>query len=643
MSRHVKSITLELLEARRLLSIAYNGRAMVIDGPAPQSATVVANAARVNAAAVRAELIDFVDTWNGGQSGKLGTSGMGTYAATWNGLFRMNLNRQFNAINYYTNDQTIISQSRAIYINVEAYRNAPAADRARFKAAVQKGADYLLNKSVDPAIYNAKPGGMWWGLQPDGVSPPTHTTQIFGTLPRHKDAYGQVQALFALAHAYSVTADVDHLNAAFKQLDVWNGQFADTTAGAGAFLPTATEDFSQRVDTRNLDYMTHTFEALLALDAATPLSDPRKAQLATQITNIGNFITTRMYRDAAGSTTIGYLPWYYDAQWNPSADANQKYMTPGHNLEVAFLLSRAVERGFNSTWLNVADKLIAFALKYGFDNTPGSPTYGAVRYEKLNFDGTPFNTTADNLVWWQTSEAARTLLHFANVRGRADLSDKYEASIAFIRGHFVDSIYGGWFTSLNPTTLAPTTTNKGTVWTGGYHETMLYAEMIRLAAPTPFSGTPIVIPSTGRATIQAENFDNGGEGIAYHDTDSVNSGKAYRTDTAVDLQTTTDTGGGYNVGWTRAGEWLTYSVNVATAGSYDIEFRVASPAAGAKFHLESNGVNITGALAVPNTGGWQTWQTVTTAPVTLSAGTHILRFDALTDGFNLNYLEVRKP
>ena len=650
----------EQLESRQLLagsvelplvideSMGVTPPAPLVARVAPMSSMAVTTAAavQVDAAAVRDELIRFVDTWNGGQQGRLGTSGMGAYATTWDGLFRMNLDRQFNPISYYTNDQTIISQSRAIYINVEAYRNAPANDRVRFKNAVQKGADYLVAKAVDPILYGGKPGGMWWGLQPDGVSPPTHTTAIYGTAPRHKDAYGQVQALFALAHAYAVTADADHLSAAFAQLDVWNVQFADTAAGPGAFLPTANEDYTQRVDTRNLDYMTHALEALLALDAITPASHPRKAQLAPQITSIGNFITTRMYRDAAGSTTTGYLPWYYDAQWNPSATAAQQYMTPGHNLEVAFLLSRAVERGFNSNWLNVANKLITFALKYGFDNTPGSPTYGAVRFDKLKFDGTPFNATPDNLVWWQTSEAARTLLHFATVRGQTDLSDEYNAADAFIRRRFVDPVYGGWFTSLNPSTLAPTTTNKGTVWTGGYHEAMLYAEMIRLGKPTPFSGTPIAIPASGSATIEAENFDNGGEGVAYHDSDTVNSGKAYRT-TGVDIQATTDIGGGYLVGWTRAGEWLTYTVNVATAGSYDFDVRVAAPIPGGKFHLEVDGNDVTGALAVPNTGGWQTWQNVKRTAVPLAAGTHVLRLalDAASpNGYvaNFNYLKVTR-
>src|SRR5688500_11055850 len=187
-----------------------------------------------------------------------------------------------------------------------------------------------------------------------------------------------------------------------------------------------------------------------------------------------------MYRDAAGSTTMGYLPWYYDAQWNPSSDTTQRWMTPGHNFEVAYLLSRAVEQGFEASWLNVANKLIAFTLQYGFDNVPTSPTYGAVPHERLAFNGSRFNATADNLIWWQSSEAARPLLHFAAVRGRTDLWDEYAAASAFIRNRFVDPLYGGWFTYLDPATLAPTTTNKGTVWTGGYHEAMLDAERIRL-------------------------------------------------------------------------------------------------------------------------------------------------------------------
>jgi len=73
-------------------------------------------------------------------------------------------------------------------------------------------------------------------------------------------------------------------------------------------------------------------------------------------------------------------------------------------------------------------------------------------------------------------------------------------------------------------------------------------------APTPFRGVPIRLPGT----IEVEDFDDGGEGIAYHDLTPSNEGGAYRA-TDVDLQPTSDAGGGYNLGWVNAGEWLTYT------------------------------------------------------------------------------------
>ena len=137
------------------------------------------------------------------------------------------------------------------------------------------------------------------------------------------------------------------------------------------------------------------------------------------------------------------------------------------------------------------------------------------------------------------------------------------------------------------------------------------------AGSTPYSGAPAAIPGT----IQVEAFDNGGEGVAYHDTTSGNAGGAFRS-TDVDLEAAS--GGGYDIGWVSAGEWLNYTVNVVAAGSYAVAFRVGVLGQGGTFHLTMNGVDVTGPLTVPNTGGWQNWQTVT-ATVNLSAGTQVAR------------------
>src|SRR5258706_3058851 len=131
------------------------------------------------------------------------------------------------------------------------------------------------------------------------------------------------------------------------------------------------------------------------------------------------------------------------------------------------------------------------------------------------------------------------------------------------------------------------------------------------ASSTPFLGNASSIPGT----IPTANFDEGGEGVAYHDTTTGNTGGAYRQ-SDVDLESSVD--GGYDVGWIAAGEWLNYTVSVASAGQYTVTFRVASSGLGGTFHLEMRGVDVTGPIAIPNTGGFQLSQTIST-PLTLSS------------------------
>jgi hypothetical protein len=145
----------------------------------------------------------------------------------------------------------------------------------------------------------------------------------------------------------------------------------------------------------------------------------------------------------------------------------------------------------------------------------------------------------------------------------------------------------------------------------------------------PFGGTPAPVPGT----IQAENFDNGGQNVGYFDTTSGNSLPAgYRSGTDVDIESSSDSGGGFDIGKTRAGEWLNYTVNVVSAGTYNLNVRIANIGTGGVFRVEVDGVDKTGAMSVPNTGGWQTWQTVTKSGISLTAGTHVVRLRMVTAG-----------
>ncbi|MGC8802749.1 MAG: carbohydrate-binding protein [Bacteroidales bacterium] len=137
-------------------------------------------------------------------------------------------------------------------------------------------------------------------------------------------------------------------------------------------------------------------------------------------------------------------------------------------------------------------------------------------------------------------------------------------------------------------------------------------------------------------SIEAENFDNGGQNVAYYDTDAANNGGQYRTNEAVDIEICS--AGGYNVGWMYSGEWLEYTINVMSTGSYNFDCRIAS-AVGGSFVLYIDNVDISGSLNVPNTGGWQVWQSVTKTNVNLTAGTHILKVQS-NGGINLDKIII---
>jgi beta-xylosidase len=154
----------------------------------------------------------------------------------------------------------------------------------------------------------------------------------------------------------------------------------------------------------------------------------------------------------------------------------------------------------------------------------------------------------------------------------------------------------------------------------------------------PFGGTAHNIPGI----IQAEAYDEGGEGVSYHEanTNGNEGGAPFRND-EVDIETTKDESGVLNIGYILKGEWLEYTVNVTSAGKYDLRFRVAADGTGRTFHLEMDGVNITGAVSVPNTGGWQTWETIPVAGIQLTQGKHVMRIVFDSDYMNLNWVEFQ--
>jgi len=143
---------------------------------------------------------------------------------------------------------------------------------------------------------------------------------------------------------------------------------------------------------------------------------------------------------------------------------------------------------------------------------------------------------------------------------------------------------------------------------------------------------------SGTLRIEAENFDNGGQGIAYCNTNGSNAGGKYRTNETVGIETTSDTGGGYDVSWTMAGDWLEYTMKIPQAGTYNLRLREAGTSSG-RVQVLAGGADLTGEWTLPNTGGAQIWRTVTNS-VFLTPGRQKLHINVLAGGFNLNWIEL---
>lgn len=127
--------------------------------------------------------------------------------------------------------------------------------------------------------------------------------------------------------------------------------------------------------------------------------------------------------------------------------------------------------------------------------------------------------------------------------------------------------------------------------------------------------------------LQCEYYDLGGEGVAYHDSDSTNSGSGglnkadgsylheFRIDEAVDISYTKFRdppidNSAYNfvepekdqlyVGWTSPGEWTKYTIDVETAGTYQLGLMFTSNQDGI-ISFSVNDMDVSGPVSVPST------------------------------------------
>ena len=285
-----------------------------------------------------------------------------------------------------------------------------------------------------------------------------------------------------------------------------------------------------------------------------------------------------------------------------AADANGT-VTKVDFYQGATLIGTDTSTPYSFSWTNVAAGTYALTA-VATDNGGATGTSTVVN---ITVNGTNPAPTASI-----TSPANNaTFTAPATINITANASDTAPGTIASV------SFYNG-STLLGTDTSSPYSFSWTNVAAGTYNITATATD--NQGATGSSSPITVVVNGVGQAipgTIQSESYG------------SMNG---------VQLEATTDTNGGQNVGYIDANDWMDYTVTVAQAGQYTVSYRAASLSGGGSAQVRSGSTTLA-TTTIPSTGAWQTWTTVTSTPFTLAAGTQTLRIFAVTGGFNLNWMQ----
>ena len=157
----------------------------------------------------------------------------------------------------------------------------------------------------------------------------------------------------------------------------------------------------------------------------------------------------------------------------------------------------------------------------------------------------------------------------------------------------------------------------------------------------PFKGA-FVFPTL----VQAEDYDEGGQGVSYSDKDIANQGSVYRED-GVDVvglecsdSAATKDCKGYAIGFTQAGEWMEYSVNVPADAKYIVKANVATASETSSFMLLVDNNAVTDTVAVPKTDStWDVYKEIDVGTVELKQGEHVVRLLITGDYLNIDWIQ----
>jgi hypothetical protein len=208
---------------------------------------------------------------------------------------------------------------------------------------------------------------------------------------------------------------------------------------------------------------------------------------------------------------------------------------------------------------------------------------------------------------------------------------------------YKDCNYGGYTVGLNPGSYTLSQLNALGILNDDISSIKVSSGYkVTLYRDDNFSG-PTVVKTTDDACLVDDAFNDSASSLKVETnatSSTVIQAESYTYMAGIQTETTSDAGGGLDVGWIDAGDWMSYNVTIPTAGTYQVIYRVASPNANTTLRLEKDGgATQLGSVTIPNTGGWQNWTNVS-HNVILPAGSYAIGIATSTGGFNLNYLTI---
>lgn len=354
------------------------------------------------------------------------------HADTPSGLFNPWLDRQWR--HHTDGPRTLVSQCRLIYNFARAHERS---GDPRFADLAHRGIAALIQFFRD-----ADGAGWVWSCDADGrVQDDTH------------DAYGHAFVILALATSAAVFQRDDYRDLALHTWAFMQRRFRDQHGGLIWHIG---RDDTVQDAVRSQNPLMHTFEALLELAPLDPSGRVRDDALG-----VWAFLRARMPEP-------GCLPEWYDPEWRALRTGDLAIIDVGHAFEWAFLLSEAAALFGDEALLGHGRSFLDFGMRSGYD-----PDHGGI-FSPVDHAG---NHPGRRKGWWEQCEAIRAMQRYVTRHGASEIDPALQASIAFVREHFIDREYGGWY--LNPPGMGgEPSLDKGNPYKLDYHVLNMCRELL---------------------------------------------------------------------------------------------------------------------------------------------------------------------